>query len=353
MAKAGMRGDIEAMKIVIGRFHPAKAVSMAVMAAVLAGSTGTAFAQDTLAEMRIRKMEAEIKALQRKVFPGGDDRFFQPEISANGEVAGTSAAQPATSAVTDILTRMDALEAQIARLTGQIEQNSNRIAQLEKQAGIASPGDAPAAAVAAGAAVATTATGAATPTPAPTPTPSPAPTPAPQSNLDAMTGGASAAKPAPAPAAAPAPALSDRAKAVSAIVKPQTDEPADDEYSYGFRLWDAKFYPEAQQQLKIFLEKYPNHWRASWGRNLLGRAYLDDGNAYEAAKWFLQNYKADKNGGRAPDSLLYLAVAMKERNDKSRACIALSEFSETYAAEAAGRLQGLYDATRKELACGG
>ena len=141
-------------------------------------------------------------------------------------------------------------------------------------------------------------------------------------------------------------------RAVSAIVKPATDDPADDEYSYGFRLWEARFYPEAQQQLKIFVEKYSSHWRASWGRNLLGRAYLDDGKPREAAKWFLENYQKDKAGGRASDSLLYLGVSMKKLGDTKRACIALAEFSESYAAEAAGRLKGLYDCTRNGLNCG-
>ena len=81
------------------------------------------------------------------------------------------------------------------------------------------------------------------------------------------------------------------------------------------------------------------------------RAYLDAGNANEAAKWFLQNYQAGKSGNRAPDSLLYLGVAMKELKDTKRACIALSEFAETYPAEASGRLKGTYDATRNGLKC--
>lgn len=116
-------------------------------------------------------------------------------------------------------------------------------------------------------------------------------------------------------------------------------------------MWDAKFFPEAQQQLKIFLDKYPSHSRVSWARNLLGRAYLDDGNPREAAKWFLQNYQANKRGDRAPDSLLYLAQSMKQLGDSKRACIALAEFSETYAAEAAGRLGSLYGSVRNGLSC--
>ena len=63
-----------------------------------------------------------------------------------------------------------------------------------------------------------------------------------------------------------------RLAAVRAVVKPQTDDPGDDEYSYGYRLWDAKLYPEAEQQLKLFLDKYPRHPRVSHARNLMGRA---------------------------------------------------------------------------------
>ena len=138
---------------------------------------------------------------------------------------------------------------------------------------------------------------------------------------------------------------------MQAIAKPQTDDPGDDEYSYGFRLWDAGFYPEAQQQLTMFVEKYPNHSRATYGRNLLGRAYLDDGKAKEAAPWFLRNYQADKAAARAGDSLLYLAETMIALDDQSRACIALAEFNETYPALAAGRLKSQYDANRGKVTC--
>jgi TolA-binding protein len=320
---------------------------MSLVAAALALTlpAAPALSQDTLAEKRLRKMEAEIRALQRKVFPGGDGRFFEPEITQPD--AGTpAAARPATSAVTDLLIRMDALEAQMARLTAQIEQNSNRISQLEARPARAQPAP-------------TTADGedsAGLPAePSATPTPEPAPAPAPQANLNAMTGGASAAAPAATPPPAPAPRVSspERLRAVAAIAKPQTKDPGNDEYIYGYRLWQAQFYPEAQQQLRMFVEKYPMHRRASWGRNLLGRAYLDDGNPREAARWFLQNYQADKSGDRAADSLLYLALSMKQLGDTKRACIALAEFGETYVTEAAGRLKGLYDSTSNGLICSG
>ncbi|MCJ2178199.1 tetratricopeptide repeat protein [Novosphingobium album (ex Hu et al. 2023)] len=311
---------------------------MVAAGSMLVSGAVPAMAQDGV-DGRLKKVEAEVRALQRKVFPGPDGKFFEPEITPATAPAGTPG-QPATTPVTDLLTRMDAVEAQMARLTSQIEENSNRINQLETKL---TGGLQPAAA-------------------APAPVPEENAGAAAQTNLAAMTGGASAKPMAPAPVAvkavvpAPTPAKPAepslaRVDAVKAIVKPQSDDPGDDEYSYGYRLWDAKFYPEAEQQLKLFLEKYPKHRRASWGRNLLGRAYLDDGNPGEAAKWFLQNYQTDKRGERAPDSLLYLAITMKQMNDTKRACIALAEFSETYAAEAAGRLNSLYTSTRNGLTC--
>jgi TolA-binding protein len=302
----------------------------------LAGAAAPATAQDAATDARLKKAESEIRALQRKVFPGGNGTYFEPQITP-AQPAATGAARPSTTAVTDILARLDALESQIARLTSQTEENTNAIAQLGTRIGALE--------VTTGAAAA-----AAAPRPA-----------APDVNLSAMSGGAStrpavttaaAAPVRPQPsAAAPAGPTAERLAAVQAIAKPQTSDPGDDEYSYGFRLWEAKFYPEAQQQLTLFVEKYPRHERISYGRNLLGRAYLDAGKAKEAAPWFLKNYQTDKQGARAPDSLLYLAETMIAMKDTKRACIALAEFSETYPAIATGRLKSQYDGDRTQVKC--
>lgn len=114
---------------------------------------------------------------------------------------------------------------------------------------------------------------------------------------------------------------------------------------------EAKFQPEAQQQLKLFLTKYPKHARVSYARNLLGRSYLDEGNPREAASWFLQNYKADPKGDRAPDSLLYLGESMRQLKDTNRACVAVDQFARDFPKEAAGRLKAQYEATKGGLKC--
>ncbi|MDE1915662.1 MAG: hypothetical protein KGJ57_02115 [Sphingomonadales bacterium] len=309
--------------------------------AALAGSSSlmavtvavpAAHAQDgTVGEIRLRKLEAEVRALQRQVFPGGQTQFEGPAAPPPGTTSPGAAVvgSPATSPVTDLLARMDAIEAQNARLTAQVEELSNRMRKLEAQS----------AATPSAAAAPLPAEVGETPMPAQTSAPAPtAPPPRPRPVVAA-------------PPAKPMPPSAARVAAVKAIIKPQTDDAGEDDYTYGFKLWEAKFYPEAAQQLKMFLDKYPRHKRVSYARNLLGRAYLDDDKPREAANWFLQNYQADKKGERAPDSLLYLAQAMVDLKDTNRACIALGEFADTYKTEAAGRLHSLYDETRKSAAC--
>ncbi|NBC37823.1 hypothetical protein GTZ99_14810 [Novosphingobium sp. FSY-8] len=281
-----------------------------------------ALAQDgNSLDLRLRKIEAEVKALQRQVFPGGDPQFF-PRDAQQG---GGPAPAPATTAVTDLLTRMDAMEAQNARLTAQVEELSNRVRMAEARA----------AAVAAQQPVIQ-------PQPAPVAQPLPAPQPAPLKPL---------AAPKPAPAGPVAKPSAARVAAVKAIVKPDTGDVGEDEYTYGYKLWEAKFYPEAAQQLKLFVDRYPNHKRISFARNLLGRALLDDGRPNDAALWFAQNYRADRRGARASDSLLLLADTMVRIKDTNRACIALAEFADHYQPEATGRLKGQYDEVRTQVKC--
>ena len=303
-----------------------------VAAAVVATTPVPAVAQDD-AEARLRRAEAEIRALQRAVFPGGDGRFFEPLITQrDGTSPQPNVSQPSTSAVTDILARLDAMELQLQRLTALSEENRFALTTVRTRL------DALEASGPASRALPTSEgpSGEAT-----------------QSNIDAMSGGqaggtTSAAAPEPPAANGPS---AERVAGVQAITKPQTDDAGDDEYSYGFRLWDAGYFPEARQQLAAFVEQYPSHPRITYGRNLLGRAFLDDGQPEEAARWFLRNYQADRTARRAPDSLLYLAQSMIAMDDTRRACIALAEFGETYPAVATGRLADQYQANLQKVSC--
>lgn len=326
--------------MMIGR--TVRALGFSGLAAALIATAFPVQAQDSNPDTRIRRLESEVRALQRKVFPGGDGRYFEPEIT--GQPAAQPTVQtPSTTAVTDILARLDAMEAQVQRLTAQSEEQGNAIRLLTERMDANDGGAKSNAAV-------TSNLGTMTGTPAAKPRlPEPTPIPAGKLTPASATTGAATSAPTTSPTASKP--TSARLSAVQAIAKPQTNDPGDDEYSYGFRLWDAGFYPEAQQQLTMFVEKYPKHSRMSYARNLLGRAYLDDGKAREAAPWFLKNYQTDKNGDRAGDSLLYLSESMIALKDTNRACIALAEFSETYPALATGRLKSQYEADRSKVKC--
>ncbi len=299
--------------------------------AAFVASASPAAAQSAPLEPRVKKLESEMRAVQRKVFPGASDRFFEPEISAPAagpSTTGVSASAP----LTDLLQRVDTLETQITRLTAQTEENGFKIGQLEKrmvlledqakQAAAAAAASAPAAAagtVPAGAAGA--GTSAARP---------------------AATGATSAA------AAAPS---AERVAAVSRIEKPQTADAGEDAYLYGYRLWEAKFLPEAQAQLRFALEKHPKHKRTSYTRNLLGRAYLDDGKPSAAAKMFAENYEKEPKGERAPESLYFLGDALIKLNEKAKACVAFAELAEVYPDVATGRLSDRLAAGRRNAGC--
>lgn len=299
-------------------------ISRICIALALAGTALSvpAFAQSD-GEVRIKKLEAEVRALQRKVFPGSDGKYFEAEIA---RPATTTSVVPTTTTgpVNDLMGRIDAVEGALARITAQSEENANRMGKLEArlaslEGGNAAPVDA---------AIATT-----------TPAKPTSITGSVASNTAAMTS-TSSAKPS-----------ADRIAAVAAIERPASGDKAEDDYLYGYRLWEAKFYPEAAQQLKATVDRYPKGKRISYARNLLGRSYLDDGKPGTAAQVFLQNYQADKAGDRAPDSLLYLGVAMTKLKETQRACMALAEFADSYPGEAAGRLANQYGNAKSAVKC--
>ena len=307
-------------------------------AVICAGLVAIAVPVPAVAQVndRLDRIERQISALQRQVFPGGDERFFEPEITPETRPPQDTTPQITTSALTDVLARLDSIEGQLARLTAATEVNENALAAVETRLtaleGRAAAPSGPTAARNTG--------------------PSgviPVPDDGGSMNLAgdddddadlAANDDDSDAGPSP-----------QRLEAVQAIAKPATGDAGDDEYVYGFRLWDAGFYPEAQQQLSMFVERYPDHWRTTYGRNLLGRAFLDAGEPRAAATHFFENYQSDSNAARAPDSLLYLAESMIALGDTRRACIALAEFGDTYAALAAGRLADQYGSLNGRVDC--
>ena len=275
-------------------------------AAIALAGTMPVAAQDNALGKRVERLEKEMRAVQRSVFPGGSPTFFEGEIAPDntpGERARANAP------VIDLTARVDALESQLQTLTGQTEQNAFQLRELEKKFAaykaeidkrLAEPAAAGEDAV--------------TPASLPTTTASAAP----------------AKKPAARPAAKPSTPDAARLALVKAVEVPATGNETKDAYDYGYRLWDAKLYPEAQAQLKSVVTKWPQSSYASFAQNLLGRAYLDEGKPSLAAVAFYNNYKDRPSGPRAPHSLMYMGVALDKLGRKADACKAFRELDDVY-----------------------
>lgn len=313
-------------------------ISIALLSAVAAAPLA---AQDGAVELRVGKLEKEMKAVQRKVFPTGVP--VQPEIGPLD--TGDAGAVPASTPLNDLSARVDSLEVQLKLLTGQVETDGNRLKKLE-EAFKAYQG-------------ATDARLKALEPTLPDLTP-PAATP-PVAKPVALVPAAVTEAPKPAATKAPAatttktatPAKTDpkRKALVDAVEIPATGDAAEDAYTYGFRLWTAKLYPEAQVKLKEFSAKYPKHKRASFAQNLLGRAYLDEGKPALASVAFYDNYTKNPKGERASESLYYLGVALTRLKKLPDACKVFDEFKDVYGASAAADLKARVAKARTEASC--
>jgi TolA-binding protein len=287
--------------------------------------SANASAQTTL-DGRVNRLEQEMRAVQRKVFPEGAGRLVQPELSAP-QTSATPVGTPATSPVADLEARVSAIEAQLRSLTGQVEQGNFKLRQLE-DAFTKFKTDAQAQSATA-------------PAPAPAAMAPPAKPASPGIKTAAVAGkqGAGALLP------------DARKMAVAAIEKPETGNDADDAYTYGYRLWAAKFYPEAQVQLKTTVDQYGNASIASRAQNLLGRAYLDDGKPALASVAFYENYKTRPKGDRAAESLAYLGEALIRIKKLPDACKVYEELGDVYGASLNASLRDMMEKGKLRAKC--
>jgi TolA-binding protein len=285
--------------------------------AVLA--TGSPVVAQTDINGRVVRLESEMRAVQRKVFPGGAGQLLQPDVVAPAASTAASGA-PAASAVVDLTARVTSLEQQMATMTGQIEQTSYQLRTLREQFETYKRG--------------TDARLAAATAPAARPVEASAGEDAPRTDRRAATTPRTTLEPpVRSTATGPRPTTAAAAATSSTIERPTTGDPAEDSYLYGYRLWESKRYAEAQAALKRTVADYPKSRRASYAQNLLGRAYLDDGKPSLASMAFYDNYKKMPDGERAPDSLLYLGQALVKLNKPADACKVYEELNDVYGAK--------------------
>ena len=260
-------------------------------ASILAGAATSASAQtvDTL-DRRLTKIEKEVRAVQRTVFPGGDDQFFEPEVvtQAPGAAPDPLGAQAATPGV--VLTeRINSLESQIQTLTGQVEEMENRLRQMETRFESFESDT--------------------------------------KFRLNSIEGNPTAASEG---GTAPTdPVAAARAK------------------------FNAGDYAEAQAALQAYLDANASSPEASEAGFWLGRSLLAQDQPVQAVQTLLENYQERREGKRAADSLLWVGRSLMkiEPPRADRACQAYDRLEEEYKGKLSDEVvSGLVEA-RLEASC--
>ena len=292
---------------------------LATLTATLALTAIPAMAQrQTTPEQRIDRLEKQVRQMSRQVFPKGqpaDTSGFSDEPAASLTQAN------------QLSSRLDSIESQMSQIVRASEENGNRLATLEAElARLRADQDRRLRALENGRGESGSGDGPATETNAPPET-------------DAQP---EAEEPPP----PPRPRTETR--------RPSADPAlsgAEAAYDAGFRLWEAGKYDSAIAALRRMVAAYPGDRRVSWANNLIGRSLLDQGQHRQAAEILLANYRGNKAGERAPDSLYYLGQASLKLGQPTQACKAYAELENAYGASMRPALRNLLPAARAEARC--
>lgn len=316
------------------------ALVLAVLAMPLAHAPAAAQQQDVV--KRVDKLEAEMRAVQRQVFPGGASKYFQPEYS-DTQTAPAQQQGQGGDVVADLQRRIEALEQQMAGMTGQVEEANYRARQAEESLArfredveyrltVLEGGDPSAlkSGAAGSARPAGTAAAAGTGKPGEA---QPFPPPGFDPKSGAMSANATDA--APAAAAAGASSLSP-----------------DDQYKAAYAFVNQNDYPRAEAALTTFIERNPKHARTPDAKYWLARVQLVQKKYALAAKGFLDTYQKHPKATRAPDSLLGLGDALAGLGSLKEACQAYDQLEIDYPAAASGNLKTRLAQGRAKAKCG-
>lgn len=283
----------------------ASAISLALFSVAPAAAQ-----RQTTHEQRIDRLEKQVRQMSRQVFPKG-----QP-----ADTAGFSD-EPAASLTqaNQLSARLDSIEGQVAQIVRASEENGNRLATMEAElARLRADQDRRLRAIETG-------------------------------SGDGPVAAAGDADPAVEADNRPPPSR-PRVDTPRAATEASLDG-AEAAYDAGFRLWEAKKYDSAIAALRKMIAAYPDHRRVSWANNLIGRSWLDKGQYRTAAEVLLANYRGNKAGERAPDSLYYLGQASMKLGQPTQACKAYAELENQYGANIRPALRTLLPAARAEAGC--
>ena len=255
------------------------------LAALLLSAAAPAAAQETLADIRqdLVILNVEVQKLRR-------------ELSTTGG-AGTNLSG------TDILTRVDAIEAELARLTAKTEEVSNRVdrvvsdgtnrigdlefrlCELETNCDISTLGE-------------TSTLGG--------------------GDMPVVTGGADPIGAAPLDGGGTGAPLDDIGGVELAVAER-------DDFERARAAFDAGNYADAADRFQRFTDTYQGGPLTGLAHLLRGEALQKQGLTSSAARAYLESYSGQPDGAAAPRALLNLGLALDGLGQTSEACITLAE----------------------------
>lgn len=297
-------------------------------------------------DRRLKKLEGELRAVQRKVFPGGAGAAeLAPEIVAP-VVPVTADGVPASNPLADLAARVGEMERQLRSLTGQVEANGFKLRQLETaierargdvefrltrlEGGTSGSlgGEPPLA------------------TPEAT-MPAAGSVRPPAATQPATRPGAMVPPVGKAPVAAAVPPKPN-AVASSAISK-GTNAATDWTAAYAQAL--KKDWPSTEAHMLAFTEHWPESFRAAQAQYWLGRSFAERAMHAQAADAYLKVYNKYPLNDRAPDALLGLAGALIGIKNPQQACRVLGELESVYAAKLGATRSSDAKALRTQAKC--
>ena len=271
-------------------------MSRPLLALALTGLALPAAAQ-TLPDLdkRVTRLEREVTRVSKRVLPKGEQAMIEPEIGPAVIPAAPPPPPPASAAsVSELADRVGAIEGRQRELTAQIEEQGNRLKQLEERLAKFQP-DA-------------------------------------EARLGKLEAGAPAA-PAPPPAADPAPmpegafvpkGAGPKGKVAAGADADEAPNPvitsADVRYKAAYKFVEAKDWGHAAPALQAFIDQYPKHKLASNARYWLGRTQYAQLKYDAAARTQFDNYKLDPKGDRAQESLFWVAQSLVKLKKTKQAC---------------------------------
>jgi len=277
---------------------------------------------------RIDRLERDINLLQRQVYRGNSGSGAPPAPSP------TDAASAVNYEV-----RVSQLEDQLRVLTGQFEEMNYNLDQAKRRLEtLASDIDQRLAALEHG--------GAQTPA-------------APTALVPPRGRGAGDSPAAAAPLAGP-PERPPQGKgqAPAAMATPPGDATSgslasgspQEQYNHAFGLLRQGKYDAAEQALRAFIQRYPNDALAGNAQYWLGETYYVRKDYGNAAAVFAEGYQKYPKGGKAPDNLMKLGMALSQLGQKADACRAFARLDRDFPSAPAAVKERAGD-EKKRLGC--